>query len=83
MVLRFVLVPDPDMGIPVRKTTQSYEPGRHTMKRPSMRLGLRLRSPVSLSEVSSLLLLFFDFVATLRFFWYLGAGKGAKEEKAC
>lgn len=23
MVVRFVLVPDPDMGIPVRKTTQS------------------------------------------------------------
>lgn len=80
MVLRFVLVPDPDMGIPVRKATQSYEPGRHTMKRPSMRLGLRLRSSVSLSGVSSLLLLFFDLVATLRFCW---CWKGAKEEKAC
>ncbi|CAK9184471.1 unnamed protein product [Ilex paraguariensis] len=51
MVVRFILVLDPDMGIPVRKATQSYEPGRHTPKRPSMRLGLRLRSPVSLSGV--------------------------------
>ena len=40
MVLRFVLVPDPG----------EYLWGRYTMKRPSMRLGLRLRFPVSLSS---------------------------------
>lgn len=32
MVLRFVLVPDPYMGIPVRKATQSYEPGDEIQK---------------------------------------------------